>query len=213
MKSLFTTTLLWLYLTAICQADIIGQNYKGVPNPEVGSETVFVDCNFAQPMPKVDPNGVVTGVRLFPGDDTPKTFVHCRLVNCELPPGSTTERCGVTLVMSNTIIATRTYTIDGVGLTLDVIGIVVVKNGVTKTVGVIPPELSPIDTTANQYIQLQTAVDLLKTQTAQKIKVYEFLPKAKRIQFLQRDPLFKETLRLVLLCADLINELQEAEND
>lgn len=123
------------------------------------------------------------------------------------------QRCGIALVQNNAVIGSRTYSIDGVEISVDILGVKVTKNGQAKIYGEMPPEMANIDTTTQQYTQLQTAVDLLKTQTAIKLKAYEFLPKAKRRQFLQRDPLFKETLKLILKAADMIGEIREAEND
>ena len=42
--------------------------------------------------------GVKKGVRLFPGDDTPRTFISCNMVNCEPPPDSTQIGCNNAIV-------------------------------------------------------------------------------------------------------------------
>ncbi len=58
------------------------------PPPPYDTETEFELCNFMQPAPDTSgPNPV--GVRLWPGDDTPRTFIRCNLMNCEPPPSST----------------------------------------------------------------------------------------------------------------------------
>lgn len=92
-------------------------NYTGNPNPDVGGETEFFNCNFGQPAPVLE-GSLRRGVRLFPGDDTPRTFTDCALVNCEPPPGST-------VVGGNTCIKeyyletdTETITVDGEVLTI-----------------------------------------------------------------------------------------------
>jgi len=54
-------------------------NYSHMPTPPVIEDTYTSD-NFTQ---------AVANTRIFPGDDTPRTFIRCNLVNCDLPPGST----------------------------------------------------------------------------------------------------------------------------
>lgn len=68
-------------------------------------------CNFGQLQP-LDDNGVKVAHRLFPGDDTPRTFYRCNLSNVEPPPGST-------CIMSNTWIVENS--IDGPGASTIVI--------------------------------------------------------------------------------------------
>ena len=72
----------------------------------------YRNCTFSQPAP-IDDNGDKKGVRIFPGDDTPRTFFECNLVNCEPPPGSTLTNCNTTIRDSNLLVNTDTVTIDG----------------------------------------------------------------------------------------------------
>ena len=44
----------------------------------------------------VDPDTPV-GHRIFPDDDTPRTFVNCNLLNATPPPGSTVTGCNTTI--------------------------------------------------------------------------------------------------------------------
>lgn len=51
-------------------------------------DTEYRNCNFGH-TEAVKDNGQWKGHKLFPGDDTPRTFIDCNLINCEPPPGST----------------------------------------------------------------------------------------------------------------------------
>lgn len=92
------------------------KNYSGNPDPDVGGETEFTRCNFTQPEPVLD-GSVYIGVRLFPGDDTPRTFIDCNLVNCEVPPGSTVTRGNTTIRRTRVQTSSDELVIDGVTLT------------------------------------------------------------------------------------------------
>jgi len=98
---------------------IEGKNFMGVPIEDIPKDTEYRHCNFSQPQ-CIDVAGQKKGVRLFPGDDTPITFIGCNLVNCEPPPGS--------LIMgkSNSTIkefqakdSTELITIDGFDIDVD----------------------------------------------------------------------------------------------
>ena len=100
------------------------KNFSGNPDPDVGGETEFTQCNFTQPEPVLDGEEYI-GVRLFPGDDTPRTFTRCNLVNCEAPPGSVMNNCNTTIRRSLVVSATDEIEIDGfsipVNLYVDII--------------------------------------------------------------------------------------------
>ena len=87
-------------------------SFVGVVTPSV-IDTEYDHCNFAQPAP-LNVGGLRRGVRLFPGDDTPRTFTQCNLVNCELPPGSTVIGGVYSMVEYNQVTGTETVTVDGV---------------------------------------------------------------------------------------------------
>ena len=95
---------------------IVLGNFAGNPNPDVGGETEFRNCNFAQPAP-VDVGGKMRGVRLFLGYDTPRTSTSCNLCNCEPPPGST-------VIDSNTCIKTYYVETEAEKVTIDAEAIV-----------------------------------------------------------------------------------------
>jgi len=57
-------------------------------------DTTYEKCAFWFEQP-VFPGPV--GNRIFPGDDTPRTFIDCNMANALPPPGSTLIRCNTTL--------------------------------------------------------------------------------------------------------------------
>ena len=71
------------------------ENFSGQTTPHI-IDTVYRNCNFSQPQP-VDVGGLKQGVRLFPGNNTLRTFIECNLVNCEPPPGSVLVQCNTTV--------------------------------------------------------------------------------------------------------------------
>ena len=87
-----------------------GKNYSGQTTPSI-VDTEYVECNFAQPEP-VNDGGTMKGVRLFPGDDTPRTFTHCTMTNCEPPPGSTCDR-RCTIREKQKHVSSEYVTVDG----------------------------------------------------------------------------------------------------
>ena len=64
----------------------------------------YHNCNFSQASP---------GTRLWPGNDTPRRFVECNMVNAEPPLGSTLERCNTTQVERSVEIGDRSVTVAG----------------------------------------------------------------------------------------------------
>lgn len=59
------------------------RNFSHVQTPDV-IDTDYERCNFTQ---------AVAHTRIFPGDDTSRTFTRCNMKNCDLPPGSTRIMC------------------------------------------------------------------------------------------------------------------------
>ena len=93
-----------------------GKRFTGQVTPSI-VDTEYRNCNFSQPAP-VDGTGEAAGrmrgVRLFPGDDTPRTFIDCNLLNCEVPPGSTVIG-GLTAVVER-ITTAELVNVDGLEL-------------------------------------------------------------------------------------------------
>ena len=75
---------------------IKNQNFSGIPPADLPDEFEFENCNFSKLQP--DTTGAAIGVRLWPGDDRPRTFIDCNLPNCEVPPGSTVTGCNTSVV-------------------------------------------------------------------------------------------------------------------
>lgn len=97
------------------------KNFSKTPTPSI-ADGHYLRCNFSQLQPVDSGGGVMRGVRLFPGDDTPRTFEECTLTNCEVPPGSTIIRGARIIRETFIILRTDTITIDGVPEDVDVIG-------------------------------------------------------------------------------------------
>lgn len=53
------------------------------------------------------------GVRLWPGDDTPRQFIGCKLINCEPPPGSTLQDCTAVVMDYRVLDRGDTLTVNG----------------------------------------------------------------------------------------------------
>lgn len=89
------------------------QSTFSVTDLPVLSDQTYQRCNFSQESPADDGQGGFTGVRLFPGDDTPKTFTRCNLMNCMPPPGSTLTKCLTVIKESDVLISSEDIVIDG----------------------------------------------------------------------------------------------------
>jgi hypothetical protein len=92
------------------------KNFSGQSTPSIIDDTYY-RCNFTQPQPVFYRDGSAHGVRLFPGDDTPRSFLECNLTNCEIPPGSTVEECNTAVVSRHQAIATEEVIVDGRAVT------------------------------------------------------------------------------------------------
>ena len=73
------------------------ENFFGQATPNI-IDTEYERCNFGQPQPVGSGDGVYIGVRIFPDNDTPRTFIQCQLQNAEVPPGSTVIDCNTSIV-------------------------------------------------------------------------------------------------------------------
>lgn len=121
---------------------IEGVNFSGVDLASIPLDAEYRNCNFARESADLGPP--VVGARLFPGDDTPRTFVRCNLVNCEPPPGSTLIQCNTTLLEQGFVVETDTVTVDGVtvaSITIEGVRIHGRYNGSTEAYEYLPSPL------------------------------------------------------------------------
>ena len=70
---------------------IENKNYNNMLVPTL-DDIIYKNCNFNWDVP-LFVNGKPKGNRIFPEDDTPRTFINCNLRNVEPPPDSICESC------------------------------------------------------------------------------------------------------------------------
>jgi hypothetical protein len=98
------------------------KNFCWKNNPDVATipvDTEYLMCNFARENPVDIGGGVMRGVRLFPGDDTPRVFTDCNLMNCEPPPGSTLVHCNTRMTSAPAVASTETITLPSSTLVVE----------------------------------------------------------------------------------------------
>ena len=88
------------------------KNFSNMDVNLIPVDTSYEQCNFSRSQPELGPP--VVGVRLFPGDDTPRTFTDCNLFNCEPPPGSILVRCNTWIVETSIPAHVDELIIDGI---------------------------------------------------------------------------------------------------
>lgn len=76
------------------------RNYSGRQAPPVDEQVEsYIECNFSQ---LVAAETAIThkkvGVKMFPASrGTPRTFIRCNLMNCDMPAGSIVEDCNTAI--------------------------------------------------------------------------------------------------------------------
>lgn len=89
------------------------KNFVGIPVENIPKDSEYRNCNFSQKtLGSAPPNP--TSVRLFPGDNTPRTFIDCNMVNCEPPPGSTLVRCNTRIMEFDKVLEEDVVVVDNV---------------------------------------------------------------------------------------------------
>ena len=83
------------------------ENFSSQQTPSI-IDTEYRNCNFSQPN-CID----MKGVRLFPNNDAPRTFIDCNMVNCEPPPGSNQIGCNNAIIKRNVADSESVLEIDG----------------------------------------------------------------------------------------------------
>jgi len=87
------------------------KNFRGQATPSI-IDTEYRKCNFST-MNCLTVDGQKKGMILFPGDDTPRTFRRCNMVNCEPPPDSMLIKCNTTIRENTVEVGSEDLTIDG----------------------------------------------------------------------------------------------------
>lgn len=181
------------------------KNFSGQATPSI-IDTEYRRCNFVQVLP--DPN-LPNRVRIFPGDDTPRTFFRCNLVNCEVPPGSTVIKCNTSIVASNMLIGSITITIDGKSSSIDFYGTKFYRGGQWHTVDSIPSiAAQDIDTSAGAYTSLLNGVTALRAVMTDRLRLFTYASDEQRRTWWNNDPLLKATLLLLRDGAEYVERLE-----
>lgn len=76
-------------------------------------DSEYFNCNFTHSNP--DKSGAdPVGIRLWPGNNTPRKFTNCNLTNCEPPPGSILINCNTTICETRVFAFSDDLVIDNV---------------------------------------------------------------------------------------------------
>ena len=76
----------------------MGKESKNFRNGKVPTlQSVYLGYSFCFDQPLLV-DGSYKPNRIFPGDDTPRVFVKCNLVNAMPPPNSTLVRCNTSII-------------------------------------------------------------------------------------------------------------------
>ena len=181
------------------------KNFSGQATPSI-IDTEYQRCNFAQTLP--DPN-LPNRVRIFPGDDTPRTFFRCNLVNCEVPPGSTVTKCNTSIVAPNMLIGSITITVDGNSSSIEFYGMKFYRGGEWHVVDSVPNIAGQeIDTSAGQYAGLVSGIATLRSIMVPRLKLFAFASNVQRKTWWNNDPLLKAMLLLLRDGAEYIERLE-----
>lgn len=184
------------------------KNFSGQATPSI-IDTGYRCCNFAQTLP--DPN-LPNRVRLFPGDDTPRTFIRCNLVNCEVPPGSTVIKCNTSIVAHDMLIGSITITVDGKSSSIDFYGTKFWCDGEWHIVDSIPNIASQdIDTSDAQYNALLNGIAVLRSVMTERLRLFAMASDEQRRQWWKNDPLLKAMLLLLRDGAEYIENLERMD--
>ena len=88
------------------------KNFSNWDVNTIPDDDQYERCNFSHSQPAQ--TSPALGVRLFPGDDTPRVFTDCNLFNCEPPPGSILINCNTWIVSTGEIGPVDELIVDGV---------------------------------------------------------------------------------------------------
>ncbi len=192
------------------------KNFSGQATPSI-LDTEYSNCNFTQVLP--DPNVVSdpnepARVRIFPGDDTPRMFFRCNLVNCEVPPGSIVIKCNTSIIVHNSLIGSIAVTVDGKSSSIDFYGAKFWRGGAWHSADSVPNIPSQdIDTSDSQYIALLAGIDTLRTVMTERLRLFSMASDEQRGAWWKNDPLLKSTLLLLQDGAEYIERLEGLDDE
>lgn len=215
MKRVFFI-LLYLFLCSIVFGTVERKNFSGQATPSI-IDIEYQRCNFAQILP--DPNVVndpnePARVRLFPGDDTPRTFIRCNLVNCEVPPGSTVVKCNTSIVVPNRLIGSITVTVDGSSSSVEFYGMKFWRGGEWHTADSVPSiTAQDIDTTAGQYTSLVSGIETWRLLMKPRLRLFSMASDEQRRVWWKNDLLLKRTLLILRDGSEYIERLEGLDDD
>ncbi len=187
------------------------KNFSAQSTPSV-IDIVYLRCNFSQTLP--DPNVVgdpnePAKVRIFPGDDTPRLFIECNLVNCELPPGSTVVKCNTSIIVPNTLLGSITVTVDGQSSSINFYGAKFWRGGAWHSADSVPNiAAQDIDTSNAQYLNLLSGIEAWRQLMVPRLKLFSMASDAKRKAWWKNDPLLKATLLILRDGAEYVERLE-----
>lgn len=202
-----------LFVGLLCGAALgvtTRRNFTGQSIPSV-VDTEYHNCNFSQTLsdPNVvnDPNEPAK-VRIFPGDDTPRTFYRCNLVNCEVPPGSTVTKCNTSISVPNVLIGSITATVDGQSSSVDFYGNKFWRDGWQSADSVPSIPEQDIDTADEQYQSLLLDIEAWRALMQPRLRLFALASDEQRRTWWNNDPLLRATL---LILRDGIEYIERLE--
>ena len=186
------------------------KNFSGQATPSI-IDPNYIRCNFAQTLP--DPN-LPNRVRIFPGDDTPRTFFRCNLVNCELPPGSMVVKCNTSIVAPNMLIGSITVTVDGKSSSINFYGTKFYRGGEWHIVDSVPNiPVQDIYTDGSQYLNLLSGIETWRQLMQPRLRLFSMASDEQRKVWWKNDPLLKATLLILRDGAEFIERLEGLDDD
>lgn len=197
--------ILILLLCSISYGIVERKNFSGQATSSI-TDTEYSRCNFAQVLP--DPN-LPNRVRIFPGDDTPRTFFRCNLVNCQVPSGSIIIKCNTSIVVPNALIGSITVTVDGQSSSINFYGTKFWRGGEWHFADSVPSIASQdIDTTDAQYQTLLSGIEMWRILMQPRLRLFSMASDAQRRAWWRNDPLLKATLLILRDGMEYIERLE-----
>ena len=93
------------------------KSFAGQDTPRL-VDIEYHECNFMMRQP-LDVGGLKVGIRLFPGDDTARTFINCNLMNREVPPNSIIQGGNTAIIVFDVVTSTDSVEVGGETISVD----------------------------------------------------------------------------------------------